>query len=47
LREKIDWCKVGEWSALYDVLLVSEDLRAALAAWPSFLVGGDDGFCGK
>lgn len=32
LREKIDWCKVGEWSALYDVLLVSEDLRVALVA---------------
>lgn len=52
LREKIDWCKVGEWSALYDVLLVSEDLIVALVAWVemeefvSFLVGGDESCCG-
>jgi hypothetical protein len=32
LREKIDWCSVGEVSALYDVLLVSDEPRLALVA---------------
>jgi hypothetical protein len=31
-REKIDWCNVGEVSALYDVLLVSVEARVALVA---------------
>ena len=33
LTEKIDWCRLGEASALYDVLLVSVEARVAVVAW--------------
>jgi hypothetical protein len=47
LTEKIDWCRLGEVSALYDVLLVSVDANVAVVAWVeieelvSFLMGGE------
>lgn len=46
MTEKIDWCKVGEVSALYDVLLVSVEATVAVVAWVeideavSFRTGG-------
>lgn len=33
LTEKMDWCRLGEVSALYDVLLVSVEARVAVVAW--------------
>jgi hypothetical protein len=48
LRENMDWCKLGEVSALYDVLLVSAEACVALVAcvemdeFVSFLGGGDE-----
>lgn len=47
--EKIDWCRLGEVSALYDVLLVSVEASVAVVACVemeelvSFLKGGDAG----
>jgi hypothetical protein len=48
--EKIDWCKLGEVSALYDVLLVSVEAKVAVVACVemeehvSFLKGGVTGW---
>ena len=50
LTEKMDWCRLGEVSALYDVLLVSVEARVAVVAWVemdevvSLRGGGDDGW---
>ena len=33
LTEKMDWCRLGEVSALYDVLFVSVEARVAAVAW--------------
>lgn len=50
LREKMDWCRLGEVSALYDVLLVSVEARVAVVAWVemdevvSLRGGGEDGW---
>lgn len=48
--EKIDWCRLGEVSALYDVLLVSVEAKVAVVACVemeehvSFLRGGVTGW---
>jgi hypothetical protein len=48
--EKIDWCRLGEVSALYDVLLVSVEAKVAVVACVemeehvSFLKGGVTGW---
>jgi hypothetical protein len=50
LTEKMDWCRLGEVSALYDVLLVSLDAIVAVVAWVeteepvSFRMGGETGW---
>lgn len=31
--ENMDWCRLGEVSALYDELLVSVEARVAVVAW--------------
>jgi hypothetical protein len=49
LTEKIDWCRLGEVSALYDVLVVSVEANVAVVACVemddavSFLIGGEVG----
>ncbi len=52
LTEKMDWCRLGEVSALYDVLLVSAEAMVAVVAWVETdevvsLRGGGEPGCGR